>query len=147
MLRLHRHALTIACIFASFLTTALLAPQTSADEGEAHWIWSPAQPKGEAPVGDCYFRKTFELADIEEAQVHITADNQFELFINGQSAAKGVDWRQMQQHDVSKLLHKGRNVVAVRVTNLEPGAAGLAARVIVKQTGDTYQGFSTDATW
>ncbi len=154
MLRIPRFAFPIACrrsaaagVFASLFFTTLISPSARADEGEAQWIWSPAQPKGEAPLGDCYFRKTFDLADIEEAQVHITADNQFELFINGQSAAKGVDWRQMQQHDVSKLLHKGRNVVAVRVTNLEPGAAGLAVRVIIKQTGDTYQGFSTDATW
>jgi putative heme-binding domain-containing protein len=35
----------------------------------------------------------------------------------------------------------------VRVTNTEPGAAALAARVIVKQTGGTYEGFSTDASW
>src|SRR5690606_3700645 len=61
--------------------------------------------------------------------------------------AKGVDWRQMQIHDITALLKNGRNTIAVRATNTEPGAAGLAVRVIVKQTGDTYAGFSTDASW
>jgi glucose/arabinose dehydrogenase len=132
----------VACLFAFF------APAPArADDGEAQWIWSPAQTKNEVPVGDCYFRKSFDLETLEAAQLHITADNQFELFVNGQAVAKGVDWRHMQVHDVTTLLHKGRNTVAVRVANTEPGTAGLAARVIIKQTGDTFQGFSTDATW
>ncbi|MCC6491653.1 MAG: HEAT repeat domain-containing protein [Pirellulales bacterium] len=134
-------------VVASIVATAPLATRSHAANGEADWIWSPAHAKNEAPIGDCYFRRSFDLKDVEEAQVHITADNQWELFVNGQPVAKGVDWRQMQIHDVTKLLHNGRNTVAIRVANTEPGAAGLAARVIVKQTGGTFEGFSTDGTW
>src|SRR5690606_28241421 len=35
----------------------------------------------------------------------------------------------------------------IRVKNNDAGAAGLAARVIVKQVGGTFEGFSTDDTW
>src|SRR6185503_8124788 len=46
----------------------------------ANWIWSPAQKKDEVPVGDCYFRKTFQINIAEIAQVHIACDNQYELY-------------------------------------------------------------------
>ncbi len=132
------------------LTCLLLmdtAAATHAADGEAEWIWSPAQTRNEVPVGDCYFRKTFEASPAEEAVIHITADNKFALAVNGQPVGEGVDWRQMQLFDITKYLRSGRNVVAVRVTNSEVGAAGLAARVLVKQQGGTYQAYSTDKTW
>src|SRR5262245_51988648 len=70
----------------------------------ANWIWSPAHEKDNVPVGDCYFRKSFSLgAQAELGQVHIAADNQYELYVNGQLAGRGADWRKMDVHDVTKL--------------------------------------------
>jgi putative heme-binding domain-containing protein len=139
------YALLSACIFATHLFAAVPA---HANDGEAHWIWSPSQTKNEIPIGECYFRKSFDLTGaVEGAEVQITADNEFELIVNGKPVAKGVDWRQMQIHDVTGLMQKGRNTIAVRVLNKDAGSAGLAARVIVKQAGGTYVGYSTDATW
>jgi putative heme-binding domain-containing protein len=134
---------------AALLAVACLVPRSArANDGEAHWIWSPAQTKNEIPVGECYFRKSFDLAGAAEgAEIQITADNEFELTVNGQPVAKGVDWRQLQVHEITNLLRKGRNTVAVRVLNKEVGSAGLTARVIVKQAGGTYVGYSTDPTW
>src|SRR5215210_2880145 len=43
----------------------------------ANWIWSPAYTKDEVPIGDCYFRKTFQVNIAEIAQVHIACDNQY----------------------------------------------------------------------
>lgn len=141
-------ALRCSCALAWMLSAwAALAPDAVAGSGDAEWIWTPAQKRNEAPVGDCYFRKTFDLGGVEEAEVLITADNEFELYVNGQKAAAGADWRQVQAVDVTKLLRKGRNVLAVRVVNSDVGAAGLAARVVVKQPGGAYEGQSTDASW
>ena len=111
----------------------------------ANWIWSPAYAKDEVPVGDCYFRKTFMAGgEVEFAQVHVACDNQYELYVNGQPAGNGADWRKMDVHDVTKLLRPGINVVAIKATNTDAGAAGLVARVIVKQKGGTFESFSTD---
>jgi putative heme-binding domain-containing protein len=136
-----------ALAFSLLAVLQFASPAARAADVDAQWIWSPAHAKDEVPVGECYFRKTFDIAAAEAAQVQITADNRFELAVNGQPVAAGADWRQMQIHDVTKLLRKGRNVIAVKVTNSEIGAAGLAARVIIKQPGGTYEGHSTDATW
>ena len=113
----------------------------------ANWIWSPAHKKDEVPVGDCYFRKTFELNNADFGQVHIACDNQYELYLNGRLVGKGADWRKMDVHDVTPLLVHGTNVVAIKATNTDAGAAGLVARVIVKERGGTYESFSTDESW
>src|SRR5207248_7862511 len=61
----------------------------------ANWIWSPAFPKDNVPVGDVYFRKTFQINQAEFGQVHIACDNQYELYVNGQLVGRGADWRRM----------------------------------------------------
>ena len=113
----------------------------------ANWIWSPAYKKDEVPVGDCYFRKTFNLTQAEFGQVHVACDNQYELYVNGKLVGKGGDWRKMDVHDIQKFLVSGTNVVAIKGTNTDEGAAGLVARVIIKEKGGTFESYSTDATW
>jgi hypothetical protein len=113
----------------------------------ANWIWSPAYPKDEVPQGDCFFRKAFTVKQVELAQVHVTCDNKYELYVNGRLAGRGADWRKMDVHDVAKLLIPGKNVVAIKATNTDAGAAGLVARIIVKEKGTTLVSYSSDATW
>jgi putative heme-binding domain-containing protein len=114
----------------------------------ANWIWSPAHEKDKVPAGDCYFRKTIMAGgEVEFAQIHAACDNKYELFVNGQPAGSGADWRKMDVHDVTKLFRPGVNVVAVKATNTDEGPAGIVVRVIVKERGGTYENFSTDETW
>jgi putative heme-binding domain-containing protein len=114
----------------------------------ANWIWSPAHEKDAVPESECYFRKTITTGgEIELAEVHAACDNEYELFVNGQSAGRGADWRKMDVHDVTKLMKPGVNVVAIKAINVDAGAAGLVARVIVKERGGTYENFSSDESW
>lgn len=113
----------------------------------ANWIWSPAYPKDEVPIGDCYFRKAFNVQQPELAQIHLAGDNAYELYVNGRFVGRGADWRHMDVHDVTKLLKPGKNVVSIKATNTDAGAAGLVARVIVKEKGGTFESYSTDASW
>ncbi len=117
------------------------------DDGDAQWIWSPAHTKNKAPVGDCYFRKSFKLGAPELGEVQITADNQFQLFVNGQPVGQGADWRQLDVYDISEHLRKGVNTIAVQVTNIDEGSAGLVARVLVKEQGGTFASYSTNHSW
>ena len=115
--------------------------------GGAEWIWSPAHKRNEVPLGDCYFRKTFELADPEVGELQITADNQFEVFVNGQRVGTGNDWRQLKVFNVTTHLVRGTNSVAVRVSNSDPGSAGLVGRILVKEKSGTYANHPTDDSW
>jgi putative heme-binding domain-containing protein len=113
-----------------------------------NWVWSPAYEKDAVPVGACYFRKTIMAGgEVEFAQIHAACDNEYELFVNGQRAGMGADWRKMDVHDVTKLMRPGLNVVAVKAQNDDAGAAGLVVRVIVKERGGTYANFNSDDSW
>jgi len=127
--------------------SSLVEDVAKQDDSDAQWIWSPAHEKNEVPVGDCYFRKSFKLGNPELGEVQITADNQFQLFVNGQPVGQGVDWRQLDVYDISEHLQKGVNTIAVQVTNIDEGSAGLVARVLVKETGGTFTSYSTNDTW
>lgn len=113
----------------------------------ANWIWSPAHKKDEVPIGDCYFRKTFNVTAADFGQVHVACDNQYELYVNGRLVGKGGDWRKMDVHEINQYLVPGTNCVAIKATNTDAGAAGLVTRVIIKEKGGTYESFSTDESW
>jgi putative heme-binding domain-containing protein len=114
---------------------------------EAEWIWSPAHEKDAVVPGDVYFRKSFAAAPVKRAEIHIAADNAYELFVNGKPIGKGGDWRAMDVFVLTEHLRPGQNTIAVKATNLDAGAAGLVARVLVQHTDDSYAGHSTDASW
>lgn len=114
---------------------------------EAQWIWSPEHPRGLAAAGDCYFRRAMQLNAVEEASITITADDSYELFVNGRKAGQGNSIRQMERYDITRLLMRGRNVISVRVNNVALGPAALAARVFIKPVDSTWLSFSTDDKW
>ncbi|MGA2247126.1 MAG: hypothetical protein ABSH48_19220 [Verrucomicrobiota bacterium] len=65
--------------------------------GGAKWIWFPeGEPATSAPAGTRYFRRVFELPAsqaVAAATIALTADNEFHLFVNGQEAGSGDDWK------------------------------------------------------
>ena len=122
-------------------------PASARNDNTPQWIWSAAHTKDEVPVSTCYFRKSFKLAKPGEGEVHITADNKFQLFVNSKPVGEGSDWRQIKIFDISKYLHKGVNTIAVEATNIDEGSAGLVARVLVKELSGTFKSYSTDESW
>ena len=86
-------------------------------------------------------RRSSSADQVEFAQIHVACDNEYELFVNGQPAGKGSDWRKMDVHDVAKLMRPGINVVAIKATNVDAGPAGLVARVLIKRSGGTLREF------
>jgi putative heme-binding domain-containing protein len=114
---------------------------------EAQWIWSPAYEKELAPAETCYFRKTFNLGAPEQGTIQIACDDSYELYVNGRQVGAGQQWKVLDVYDITKYLVQGPNTVAVKSVNTEQGSAGLVARVVVKQQGNTHVEYSTDATW
>ena len=96
----------------------------------AKWIWTPVQKAGAIPNGACFFRRTFEVSRTKSKSIlEIAADDSFEAYVNGQPVGRGEGWRHFTQFDISDHVQSGKNVVAVKVVNLKPGDAGLAARI------------------
>lgn len=145
----------LGCVVARYRAAALCALVCGwmlmvcqvAPAKEAQWIWSPAYEKEQAPEGTCYFRKTFSLGAPENGTVQIACDDSYDLYVNGRHVGSGQNWKVLDVYDITKYLAQGLNTVAIKAVNTTQGSAGLVARVVVKQQGNTHVDYSTDATW
>ena len=120
---------------------------TPAFAQEPQWIWAQNQQKDNIPHGKCYFRKAFRMSLPESGNVSIWCDDKYTLFVNGSRVGEGMSWQKPDQHDITKYLSRGRNVVALAVWNTEGNTAGLAIRLVVKEQGHTHVSLSSDASW
>lgn len=88
----------------------------------AYWIWGQAQPASGSPlqpIGDCYFWDTFTLAAAKDLKLFVTADDGFELYLDGALVAaqtKEFMWGTTQTADL--FLDAGTHHVAIKGTNI-----------------------------
>ena len=70
---------------------------------------------------------------VESARVAMTADNTFEVFVNGRSAGTGDNFHRVYETDVAELLRPGKNVLTVTAGNggEQPNPAGLIGTLTV----------------
>ncbi len=129
---------------------ALAAPAVPAPNPELiRSFWSAVWiADGQAPAqeyGVFHFRRAFELRD-KPARflVHVSADNRFQLFVNGAGIARGpargdpMHWR-YETIDLAPHLRAGRNVIAAEVWNAAASKpwAQMAMRTAFLLQGDT----------
>jgi hypothetical protein len=107
------------------------------------WVWFPeGNPAVDAPPGTRYFRRTITVpADRKLKRAHflLTADNTFELYVNGKPAGEhedsgmGDDFTRPCDVDITRNLQPGRNVLAIAATNGgdRPNPAGLIGRFTI----------------
>ncbi len=132
------------------LFSLMSVPVGDALADEAQWIWANGRsvsdpiPEGEA----CLFRKSINLRVPSQGRIEISADDDYELFVNEKKVGSGSSSREMQEYDISELLEVGRNIIAVRVVNTRGKTAALAARVSVRpEKQDKWFTFSSDPSW
>ena len=105
--------LSVPIAVSTFELADKLSYLTEPDVMQGEWIW---QPENVSTPHTCYFRKAFDLTagpQAVKAQVKITADNRYKLFVNGVLVGQGDDWSRPGTHHVTQALRSGRNVMAV----------------------------------
>jgi hypothetical protein len=117
----------------------------------ARWIWhNEGNPAASAPVGQRYFRREVEVpAEIATATCTMTADNSFELFVNDTRAGTGDNFHQQYTFDVTRRLHRGKNVLKVTATNDGPARnpAGLIGSLAIALRDGKKLMVVTDHQW
>lgn len=91
-------------------------------ENRTNWIWLPewtAEDK-QAPLLALFLKKLDLAAEPESADIRISADTRYKLYINGQFVEMGPDRGDLQVWfydpvDIKKYLRRGENVLAVQV--------------------------------
>jgi hypothetical protein len=128
-------------------------PEPPARLGTAKWIWfKEGNPAAAAAPGKRYFRRVLTLdgrAEIESARMVMTADNEFELWVNGRRAGGGDDFTHTYLVDCMSLLKSGTNLLAVVGANGAdtPNPAALIGNLIIKYRDGRTVEVRTDATW
>lgn len=116
-------AVIFFCIVCGVRSTAVQfqTPQVFAGAPAALWIFPPGETGHE--FGVFHFRRGFDLdAKPSRFVVHVSADNRYRLFLNGQAVASGpqrsdlMHWR-YETVDLAPHLQAGRNVLAALVWN------------------------------
>ncbi len=112
----------------------------------ASWIWS------EETNALCDFRKTFTLdTSPTNASVLITADNGYELYVNGSLVGSDVGaasdvWQSVERYDITSRLARGRNIIGIHGIDLG-GVRGVIAALRVEVKGGLPIELVTDETW
>ena len=112
----------------------------------ASWIWYR-----ESEVR-CDLRKVFILdAAPTKASILITADNGYELRVNGSLVGSDVGaasevWQSVELYDITSRLVKGRNILGIHGIDLG-GVRGVIAAVQVEVKGRPPLELVTDETW
>jgi alpha-L-rhamnosidase len=120
----------------------------------ANWIWyAEGNPSDSAPAGTRYLRRSFEIAagaQLSSAEMQLTADDSFTLWVNGSEAASSPrvanSWSTASVLDIAPYLHAGTNVLAVEATNTNQGPAGVLGSLHFEGTAAPAD-LVTDSGW
>lgn len=93
--------------------------------------------------------KTFDIpagSKVTSAIIHITVDNSFTLYIDGEEIGRGSDWRTVTIYDVTELLTPGRHILGVEAFN-DRLAGGLIFGLHITLASQRVMDIPSDASW
>ncbi|MEX0779062.1 MAG: DUF1549 domain-containing protein [Balneolales bacterium] len=144
----------VSQVAAPFYQSVAYDPYDS-DEADAQWIWYNSQENERASFpepGKYYFRHAFDLPGkdkIEEAQLLITVDESYRLFLNNKLMGQGQDWRMVERINVTDQLIAGDNLIAIEgeKTGSVPSPAGILFNLKISYTDGENLVVSSNDQW
>lgn len=101
--------------------------------------------------GDRYFRYKFNVAnkEVHSANILISVDHAYKLYINGSQVAEGSDWRKVDKLDVKNVLKSGKNVIAIAGVNEGniPNPAGILFALKIKYADGSEDVVRSNKDW
>lgn len=132
--------------FGSIVATAAENPSPLDPQvGVGKWIWGESTHDRQ----ECRFVRAFEIpqgAEVKSARLRVTADNSYQLFLDGQPIGRGGDWRVLIEYDVSLFLTPGAHVLAVSALN-DFDVAGLLLGLSIETSDDQVIEIASDESW
>lgn len=117
-----------------------VTPECAADFDDSGWERiSDGMPLRDGQTA--IYRATVELTeeylkDAGSLQLCFSGcDDRGGYFVNGQNVGQTNNWQDKPQYDITKLLHSGKNVIAVQVKN-DGGQGGLNTKVTIKAVAE-----------
>ena len=147
--------LLLAVILTAVSVTAQYPPEAMKGLWSAQWITSASAPQRDGAV--LHFRKELRLTEMPaHFVVHVSADNQFLLEVNGREVGRGParsdlgHWK-YETYDLAPFFHSGENVLAATVWNfgIYSQMAQISDRIafVLQGDGQAERIADTDAAW
>ncbi len=125
---------------------AFAMPSIAAADVDGHWMWyGDSETEQDPPSGKVWFRREVRAVEPATGVVHIAADEPFVLWVNGQRVGAG-EGSKPYRFNLSGLVDRGVNVVAMEVENKRAPAGVLVDGEILHQTGNAAP-FDAPADW
>lgn len=125
------------------------------NDSEATWVWHRERTVDRdvlpAP-GKRYFRHAFTLdsdADVEQANLMISVDHSYSLFVNEQFVSSGTNWKEVEKATIPQLLQAGTNIIAIEGDNEGPlpNPAGILFSLKIHYQDGTEQQVLSNEDW
>jgi Protein of unknown function (DUF4038) len=133
---------------------ATLNPNEEKQTQWGEWIWFPeGDPSKDAAVGNCFFRKTFEIGKTKptSAILHLIVDDHLTAYINGTKVGAARGWQAARVLDVTAAVRSGINVIGIAAENsdakVEKNPAGLLCTLALLNQDGTEQFIASDKKW
>ncbi len=136
----------VACIAGPYFHHCAGGIGASAGASEPQWIWSTAKANEVAGSRRWSFRRQFPSTKGTKAILELTADDRFEVRLNGRRVGRGNDWRQLYRYDVTALI-RDNNELVIRCQNESKTPAGLVAKLSLASNEGQPTSIQTDDTW
>lgn len=147
----------VLCYGATFVYASEFPPSFDG----SMWIWTSegTNPPSNMPVGNRFFRNTINSSNAVSVDVLITADDEFDFYVDGHLVGSSPHTGQASLWNVARRFHATldssakSHMFAVRVTNqadINLGgetAAGFLAAIIVTHTDGSMETVRTDGSW
>jgi len=127
------------------LDLATSGPYVSPTAGLGSWIWDSKTFDGQT----CQFWNSFEVpasSPVTNAQLVMTADNEFTLYLDGRELGRGAEWRELFVFDLTRVMTSGKHVLAVKAINSFGPAGMLFGLQVNLAAGQTIE-VKSDKSW
>ncbi len=107
---------------------------------QGKWVWSHAGA-AQAAVGEqSWFRTTVTRQPGERVALVITADNEWELFVNANRLASSDNWERPAAVDLTAHMREGENIIGIAARNAgnSPNPAGVIAAIGIHCDGNWH---------
>lgn len=111
------------------------------------WIWHNNKGAKAADNEVRFFRKTFSVDDrVVKATLSAAGDDEIQVYVNGHKVIDAKGWDKASDASVTKDIHKGENIIAIRGKNVT-GDAAVIIRLKIELPKKKEQFVITDTSW
>ena len=119
---------------------------------DCQWVWANGAAAGNQPAGKAYFRKVIQIPAgqaVKQAIFVLTADDGFQLFVNGHPAGQGGSWKVISNLEITGRLQPGANAIGIEASNGgdKPSPAGLIGRLVIMFASGVPMVVPIDNSW